>query len=78
MRPASPQERERLLDDFVRLCEIESPSRREREIAEAVRTELAQLGLEVEEDDSGRDTGSEAGNLLAGRPARALVAYDGR
>src|SRR5918996_3126003 len=68
VRPASPQERERLLDDFVRLCEIESPSRREREIAEAVRTELAQLGLEVEEDDSGRDTGSEAGNLLARIP----------
>jgi tripeptide aminopeptidase len=68
VRPASPQERERLLTDFVRLCEIESPSRREREMAEAVRAELAQLGLEVEEDDSGRDTGSEAGNLLARIP----------
>jgi tripeptide aminopeptidase len=68
VRPASPQERERLLDDFIRLCEIESPSRREREMAEAVRHELAQLGLEVEEDDSGRDTGSEAGNLLARIP----------
>ena len=68
MRPASPQERERLLDDFVRLCEIESPSKRERDVVEAVRTELEQLGLEVEEDDSGRDTGSEAGNLLARIP----------
>jgi tripeptide aminopeptidase len=68
VRPASPQERERLLDDFVRLCEIESPSRRERNVVEAVRRELAQLGLEVEEDDSGRDTGSEAGNLLARIP----------
>jgi tripeptide aminopeptidase len=68
VRPASPQERERLLDDFVRLCEIESPSRRERRVADAVRAELEQLGLEVEEDDSGRDTGSEAGNLLARIP----------
>jgi tripeptide aminopeptidase len=68
VRPASPQERERLLDDFVRLCEIESPSRRERRVADAVRAELEQLGLEVEEDDSARDTGSEAGNLLARIP----------
>jgi tripeptide aminopeptidase len=68
VRPASPQERERLLDDFVRLCEIESPSRRERKVADAVRAELEQLGLEVEEDDSGRDTGSQAGNLLARIP----------
>jgi tripeptide aminopeptidase len=68
VRPASPQERERLLDDFVRLCEIESPSRRERKVADAVRAELEQLGLAVSEDDSGRDTGSEAGNLLARIP----------
>jgi tripeptide aminopeptidase len=54
-----------VLDDFVRLCEIESPSRRERAVADAVRAELESLGLEVEEDDSGSDTGSEAGNLLA-------------
>jgi tripeptide aminopeptidase len=68
VRPASPQERERLLDDFVRLCEIESPSRRERRVADAVRAELEALGLEVEEDDTGRDTGSDAGNLLARIP----------
>ena len=69
VRPASPQERERLLDDFVRLCEIESPSRHERRVADAVRAELEAIGLEVEEDDTGRDTGSEAGNLLARIPA---------
>jgi tripeptide aminopeptidase len=62
---ASAAEREQLLDDFVRLCEIESPSRRERKVADAMRAELESLGLEVEEDDSGADTGSEAGNLLA-------------
>jgi tripeptide aminopeptidase len=69
VRPASPQERERLLDDFVRLCEIESPSRHERRVADAVRAELEAIGLEVEEDDTGRDTGSEAGNMLARIPA---------
>jgi tripeptide aminopeptidase len=65
---ASAAEREQLLDDFVRLCEIESPSKRERGVADAVRSELESLGLEVEEDDSAADTGSEAGNLLARIP----------
>ena len=68
MRATSPHERERLLADFVRLCEIESPSKRERAVADAVRAELESLGLTVEEDDSGADTGSEAGNLLARIP----------
>ena len=57
-----------LVDDFVRLCEIESPSRRERGVADALTGQLRSLGLEVEEDDSGRETGSDAGNLLARIP----------
>jgi len=65
LQGASSAERERLLDDFVRLCEIESPSQRERKIADAVRAELEQLGLTVEEDGTGADTGSNSGNLLA-------------
>ena len=67
-RRASAAERERLLDDFIRLCEIESPSKHERNVADAVRAELESLGLEVEEDDSAADTGSEAGNLLTRIP----------
>ena len=65
VRSAAPPERERLVADFVRLCEIESPSRSERAVADAVTAELRELGLEVEEDGSGADTGSDAGNLLA-------------
>ncbi|MFN2617200.1 MAG: M20/M25/M40 family metallo-hydrolase [Thermoleophilaceae bacterium] len=68
MQRASELERQRLLDDFVRLCQVESPSRREREIADAVADELRAIGLEVEEDASGGETGSEAGNLLARVP----------
>ena len=67
-RRASAAERERLLDDFIRLCEIESPSTHERNVADAVRAELESVGLEVEEDDSAADTGSEAGNLLTRIP----------
>ena len=49
---ASTEERERLLADFVRYCEIESPSGRERGMADALTADLRGLGLEVEEDDS--------------------------
>jgi tripeptide aminopeptidase len=65
---ASAGEKERLVDDFVRLCEIESPSRRERTMADAVTAELRSLGLDVEEDASTAETGSDAGNLLARIP----------
>jgi tripeptide aminopeptidase len=70
-RVASPQERLQLLADFVRLCELESPSRRERAIADLLTANLRALGLEVEEDDSAAETGSDAGNLLARIPGPA-------
>jgi tripeptide aminopeptidase len=77
LHPASGQERERLVADFVRLCEIESPSGRERAMADAVTAELRAVGLAVEEDDTAIDTGSDAGNLLARIPgpegARAVL-----
>ncbi|MGH3991597.1 MAG: M20/M25/M40 family metallo-hydrolase, partial [Pseudonocardiaceae bacterium] len=65
---SSAEERERLAEDFVRLCEIESPSGREREMADAVAADLRTAGLEVAEDGSGGATGSNAGNLLARLP----------
>jgi tripeptide aminopeptidase len=65
---ASAGERERLVREFVRLCEIESVSKNERAMADAVTAELRALGLDVSEDDSGRETGSNAGNLLARIP----------
>jgi tripeptide aminopeptidase len=77
LHPASEQERERLVADFVRLCEIESPSGRERAMADAVAAELRAARLDVEEDDTAVDTGSDAGNLLARIPgpegARAVL-----
>ena len=57
-----------LVDDFIRLCEIESPSRDERAVADALTSDLRELGLEVEEDESGAETGSNAGNLLVRIP----------
>jgi tripeptide aminopeptidase len=81
LHPASDQERARLVADFIRLCEIESPSGRERAIADAVAADLSELGLAVEEDDSAAETGSDSGNLLAripgpdGAPAVLLCAH---
>ena len=65
---ASTEERERLLAEFIRFCEIESPSGRERGVADALIEELRRLGLEVDEDETAGRTGSDAGNLLARVP----------
>jgi tripeptide aminopeptidase len=65
---ASTEERERLLADFIRFCEIESPSYRERGMADALSEDLRGLGLEVEEDETAPVTGSDSGNLLARIP----------
>ena len=64
----SAGERERLVREFVRLCETESVSRNERAMADFATGELRALGLEVSEDGSGAETGSNAGNLLARIP----------
>ena len=65
MRRASAAERERLADTFVSLCRIESPSRAERGCADWIASELRSLGVEVAEDDAGRQLGADAGNLHA-------------
>ena len=78
---ATSRERERLVDDFVRLCEIESPSGSERAMADAVTAELRETGFDVQEDGSSAVTGSDAGNLLArvggpdGAPTILLCAH---
>ncbi|WP_018131884.1 M20/M25/M40 family metallo-hydrolase [Effusibacillus pohliae] len=68
---------QRLVDRFLQMVRIDSPSSHEREIADYLRQELESLGFEVEEDDAGRDLlqmlgdmrGAEtirfAGNLIA-------------
>jgi len=65
---ASGAERDRLYTDFVHLCEIESPSLSERAIADAVIAELQAEGIEVEEDATAGEVGSDAGNLLVRLP----------
>jgi tripeptide aminopeptidase len=57
-----------MVDHFIRMCEIPSPSRSERAMVDHLAGELRALGLEVIEDRSGERTGSDAGNLLARVP----------
>jgi tripeptide aminopeptidase len=78
---SSAEERERLARDFVRLCEVESPSRKERAVADLVAAELRACGLVVDEDASAARTGSDSGNLIAriaappGAPTVLLCAH---
>jgi tripeptide aminopeptidase len=69
--PGGPAERSRLVDTFVALCEIESPSGREGEAAAYVRSELEALGLSVSEDATAAETGAACGNLYARIPGPA-------
>ncbi len=59
-----------LLDLFVRLAGIASPTGAEREVADVVIRRLRDLGLAVREDDSASVTGCACGNLVARIPGR--------
>jgi len=58
-------QRERLAETFTRLCEISSPSRREKNIADHLKQLFTVLGAStIIEDSSAAATGSESGNLI--------------
>ena len=55
----------RLIDTFFKLASIKSPSGNEKEIVGHVKEILSGLGLKVDIDDSGKNYGSNSGNLTA-------------
>jgi tripeptide aminopeptidase len=57
-----------MLERFVRLCEIPSPTGEERAVADAVLAELRSLGIEVSEDGAAGPARAGAGNLIARVP----------
>jgi tripeptide aminopeptidase len=59
-----------LLELFVRLAGIRSPSRHEREMADAVNAYVRGVGLEPVEDGSAAVTGCAAGNIVVRVPGR--------
>ncbi|ALX48022.1 M20/M25/M40 family metallo-hydrolase [Lentibacillus amyloliquefaciens] len=54
----------RLLDEFFELVQIDSETGHETEIAEILTNKFKRLGLDVTEDDSKEKTGHGAGNLI--------------
>lgn len=60
---------EHILEEFYELVQIPSPSLGEREMADALKQKLGELGFFVTEDDAGKKTGGNAGNLFARLPA---------
>ncbi len=59
----------RLLERFVRLCEIPSVTGSERAVTDAIAAELGDLGIEVSEDEAAGPARAGAGNLIAHIPA---------
>lgn len=60
---------QRLIDEFFELVRIDSETKQERAICDALTRKFEQLGLTVEEDDTAAKTGHGAGNLFALWPA---------
>lgn len=68
---------QRLVDEFLELVQIDSASKNERQIADALLTKLRALKVAVTEDNSGEKIGGTAGNILGvldgGKPGPALL-----
>ena len=57
--------RDRLAENFILLCETDSPSWKEGKIAALLKNIFADLGAdEIVEDETARITGSDSGNLF--------------
>ena len=77
MEPAPEQPRltSPLVDLFLELCAIPSPSGRERAVADRVGAFLTDLGLEWDEDDAASKLGGDAGNLYCRIPGGLRRSY---
>lgn len=56
--------RERLVKEFLELTAIDSLTKKERKMADALKAKLEGMGYEVFEDDAGKKIGGEAGNII--------------
>lgn len=74
--------KERLVEEFISLVRIDSPSREERAVSVYLKDALKALGADIDEDEAAEKTGGNAGNLLGrikgngtGAPAILLNAH---
>lgn len=66
----------RLIRRFIALTEIDSPSFREREMADYLKRELKRLAVVVHEDDCADRIGGNAGNIYGYLPAKDTQARE--
>jgi tripeptide aminopeptidase len=64
-----PQLTSPFVDLFLELCAIQSPSKRERAVADRVAAYLTRLGLEWDEDDAGGRLDGDTGNIYCRIPS---------
>lgn len=62
---------DRLMNTFFELVQIDSPSRKEKLVADYCEAYLARLGFEITFDNSAEKTGSNANNIIAFLPGTA-------
>jgi tripeptide aminopeptidase len=55
---------QRIVDNFLDMVKIPSPSLKERVMADYVKAELEKIGLEVSEDNAGETCNGNAGNII--------------
>lgn len=74
--------RKRMLTEFFELVQIRCSTRAERQVADIIKQKLADLHLEVAEDDTGSKIGGNCGNVLgylpgtvAGAPCLLFTAH---
>ena len=63
--------KERLVQTFLELVQIDSETRNERGVADYVTKKLQRMGYDVSEDKAGEAIGGNAGNVVAFRPGTA-------
>jgi len=56
--------KKRIIDNFIEMVEISSPSLNEREMADFLKSALEKLGLRVYEDNAGEINGGNSGNII--------------
>ncbi len=63
-----------VVEEFIKLTAIDSPSKKEGNLAKYLNKILSELGAQVYEDDSAQKTGSDTGNLIAIYPGNMATA----
>lgn len=63
-----------VVEEFMKLITIDSPSKKEGKLANYLKDRLNELGAQVYEDDSSLKTGSDTGNIIALYPGNMAIA----